>query len=98
MAKAVALPNETTIPRRTLRRARLSMVIDGDRLLRGRGLRSREGEKERIAVASECDGTGILHHAVDLERDLEIDLHLLGWRQNAIGDRVATADAAVGRI
>ena len=91
------LPDEAAVPRRTLRRARLAVIVDGDRLLRRRALRRDERDEERVAVAPVREPLAVLHHAVDLERHLQVDLHLRRRLEHAIGDPVPAADAAVAR-
>ena len=45
VAEAVALPDQAAVPRRTLRGRRLSVVVDGDRLLRRRWAAARSARR-----------------------------------------------------
>src|SRR5213080_1156350 len=50
-----------------------------------------------VLVAPAGCGLAVLRHAVDLERDHEVDLHLARRLEHSIGDAVRSPDARIGR-
>ncbi len=91
-------PGEPAVPGRPLGHLGLAVVVHRDRP--GRAGRRRGGQRgeEGVAVAPERDGAPAGHHAVHLERLLEVDLHDARRPEDPVGDGVPAADAAVGRV
>ncbi len=90
------LPDEAPVPRWTHRGTRLPVIVDGHRR-RSAGGQRRNRREEGVPVPPIRDPLAALHHAVHLERHLQVDLHLGRRLERAIRDRVPAANAAVGR-
>jgi hypothetical protein len=74
------------------------MVIDRDRLVAARALRLLERGEERIPVAAESHRAAALHHAVHQQGYHQVYLQLAARVEDPVGDRIASLDAAVGRV
>ena len=98
IAETVARPGKSAVPGWVLRDERTTVIVHGDRLALAGMLRAAERREKRRPLAAIAHGRLVLHHAVHLERRHEIDLHFLRRREHAIGDRVAAANRAVGRV
>ena len=78
MTETVALPDEATLPRWTLRHLRFAVVVDGQRPRTSNGLHSRRLGEKRVPISTKRDPPRTLPHAVDDKWELQIDLHLAG--------------------
>src|ERR1043166_7744072 len=96
-AQAVAVPGEAAVPGRQLGGLGLPVIENRDGLGRAGRLRRRELSEAGVAVAPERHRPAVLHHAVDLERDHEVDLQLARGFEHAVRDAVRPPDARVGR-
>ncbi len=96
--KAVARPDVPSIPRRSDRRDRLAVVIDGDLLPGADRLWRDQSDEKRVAVAAGAELGAVLDYAVNYERHLQVDLHLARWFQDAVSDGVVPDDGAVAGI
>ncbi len=98
LPERVLLPDQAAIPGRILRRAWRAVVVDGELLRRAGPLRRHQRHEEGVSRPSMTQRPAVLANAVHLERRLQVELHLAGWAQDAIADRVLAADGAVDRL
>jgi hypothetical protein len=90
-------PDEPSIPGRPLSDPRLSAVVDPEGPVRPL-LLTGGGQEEGVPLPPKPQLSPVLHHAVDVERLLEVDLHSARLADHAVSNPVPAANRAVGGI
>ncbi len=98
VAQRVVQPAEAAFPRRAPRDTGTAVVVHGDRVERPGALGFHQRREERVAVTPIGDVASVLHHAVDLERRHQVDLHHPGRPEHAVRNAVVPVDGAVRRV
>jgi hypothetical protein len=72
--------------------------VDGDGPKSPSGLARAHVHEEGVAIPPVPQSPAVLHDAVDVERDLQVDLHGARGAGHPVGDSVPPPHRAVGRI